>query len=66
MYIVDELLILFSEFLGLQSIRDDEATTSKQLIFFNALTDICITSWKKKTTVGNAKSGQKMTFYESI
>ena len=32
----------FSAFLDLQSIRDDEATTSKELIFFNALTDVLI------------------------
>ena len=36
MYIVDvnKALIFFSGFLDLQSIREDEATTSKQLIFF--------------------------------
>ena len=43
MYIVDEAQIFFSVFLDLQSIRDDEATTSKQLIFFYALTDVRIT-----------------------
>ena len=32
----------FSAFLDLQSIRDDETTTSKKLIFFNALTDVRI------------------------
>ena len=32
----------FSAFLDLQSIRDDEATTSKKLIFFNDLTDVPI------------------------
>ena len=32
----------FSAFLDLQSIRDDETTTSKKLIFFNALTDVPI------------------------
>ena len=31
-----------SAFLDLQSIRDDEATTSKKLIVFNALTDVPI------------------------
>ena len=31
-----------SAFLDLQSIRDDETTTSKKLIFFNALTDVPI------------------------
>ena len=36
-------LIFFSAFLDLQSIRDDEATTSKELIFFNALTDVPLT-----------------------
>ena len=39
-------LIFFSAFLNLQSIRDDEATTSKELIFFNTLTDVLITSLK--------------------
>ena len=39
--------LFFSAFLDLQSIRDDEATTSKQLIFFNALTDVLITSQKQ-------------------
>ena len=29
-------------FLDLQSIRDDETTTSKKLIFFNVLTDVRI------------------------
>ena len=46
MYIVDELLIFFSTFLDLQRIRDDEVTTSKELIFLSALTDIRITSKK--------------------
>ena len=32
----------FSAFLDLQSIRDDETTISKKLIFFNALTDVQI------------------------
>ena len=36
--------IFFSAFLDLQSIKDDEATTSKELIFFNALTDVPIKS----------------------
>ena len=49
MYIVDEALLYFSAFLDLQSIRDNEATTSKQLIFFNALTDVRITSRKKNS-----------------
>ena len=31
-----------SAFLDLQSIRDDETTTSKKLICFNALTDVPI------------------------
>ena len=53
MYIVDikkdvlNALIFFSAFLDLQSIRDDEATTSKELIFFNAFTDVPHTSRKK-------------------
>ena len=32
----------FWAFLDLQSIRDDETTTSKKLIFFNASTDVPI------------------------
>ena len=55
----------FSAFLDLASIRDDETTTSKKLIFFNALTDvliILITS--RKTRVEVANSGITMTFYE--
>ena len=32
----------------MKSIRDDEATTSKELIFFNALTDVPITSLKTR------------------
>ena len=39
-------LFLSSVFSDLQSIRDDEATASKELIFFNALTDVPITSRK--------------------
>ena len=55
MYIVDvnkdvsSDFLYFSAFLHLQSIRGDEATTSKQLIFFNALTDVRITSQKKNS-----------------
>ena len=56
--------IFFSAFLDLQSIKDDEATTSKELIFFNALTDVPITS--RKTRVEVANSGKTMGFYESI
>ena len=41
-------LIFFSAFLDLQSIRDDEATTSNELILFNALTDVLITSRKTR------------------
>ena len=50
MYIVDvnKHLIFFSAFLDLQSIRDDEATTPKELIFFNALTDVPIISRKTR------------------
>ena len=55
--------LLFSAFLDLQSIRDDKATTSKELIFFNALTDVPITS--RKTRVEVANSGKTMTLYES-
>ena len=50
-------LSFFSAFLHLQSIRDDETTTSKKLIFFNALTDV------RKTRVEVANSGKTMTFY---
>ena len=48
----------------MQSIRDEEATTSEELIFFNALTDVPITS--RKTRVAVANSGKTMMFYESI
>ena len=41
------VFLFFSAFLDLQSIRDDEA--SKELIFFNTLTDVTVTS--KKTRV---------------
>ena len=44
-------LIFFSAFLDLQSIRDDEATTSNELIFCNALTDDLITSRKTRVEV---------------
>ena len=70
MYIVDvnkdvnSDFLFFSAFLDLQSIRDDEATTSKELIFFNALTDVPITS--QKTPVEVANFGKTKTFYESI
>ena len=66
MYIADvnKDLISFSAFLDLQSIRDNGATTSKELIFFNALTDVQITS--RKTHVEVATSGKTMTFYGSI
>ena len=37
----DRIFVL-SAFLDLQSIRDDETTTSKKLIFLNALTDVPI------------------------
>ena len=57
-------LIFFSAFLDLESIRDDEATTSKELIFFIALTDVPITSRKIRVEVAN--SGKTMRFYESI
>ena len=70
MYIVDvnkdvsSDCLFFSAFLNLQSIKYDEATTFKELIFFNALTDIPITS--QKTRVEVAKSGKTMMFYGSI
>ena len=63
MYIVDvnkdvsSDFFSFFAFLGLQSIRDDEATTSKELIFFNALTDVPITL--RKTQVEIANSGKQ-------
>ena len=46
-------LIFFSAFLDLQSLKDDEATTSNELIFFNALTDVLITSRKTGVEVAN-------------
>ena len=56
MYIVDcnKDLIFFSEFLDLQSIRDDEATTQRSFFFFNALTDALITSRKIRVEVANS------------
>ena len=60
MYIVDvnkdvsSDFIFFSAFLDLQSIRDDEATTSK---------DVPITLWKTRDEVAN--SDKTMTFYFS-
>ena len=58
MYIVhvNKELIFFSAFLDLQSIRDDEATAPKELIFLNALTDFPITL--RKTRIEVAKSGK--------
>ena len=63
MYSSSDFLFFFA-FLDLQSIRDYEATNSKKLIFYNALTDFLITSRKTRDEV--AKSGKTMTFYESI
>ena len=57
---VFKALILRSCVVDLQSIRDHESTTSKQLI----MTDVLITS--RKTWVEVANSGKTMTFYESI
>ena len=59
MYIVDVKkqrsdFLFFSAFLDLQSIRDDEATTSKELIFFNSMTDVPITSRKTGVEVANS------------
>ena len=54
----------FSAFLNLQGIKDHEAKISKQLIFFNALTDVRITS-RKKTQL-KLQNLAKMTQYESI
>ena len=48
----------------LQSIRDDEDATSKELIFFNAWTHVPITSWKSQVEVAN--SGKTIMFFESI
>ena len=56
-------ILFFSAFLDLQSIRVDAATASKQLIFFNALTNVRITSGKAPVEV--AKFGKKMTFFEA-
>ena len=53
----DGIVFLFGVFTPAK-IRDDETTTSKKLIFFNALTDV------RKTRVEVAKSGKTMTFYE--
>ena len=50
----------FSAFLDLQSIRDNETTTSKKLIFL--CSDYIITS--RKTRVEVANSVKTMTFYE--
>ena len=61
-YISSDFLF-FSEFLDLQSIRDDEATTSKELIFFNALTDVPITSQKTRVEVAN--SGKTMIYLKA-
>ena len=55
--------LFFTAFLDLQSIREDEATTSKELIFCNALIDVPITS--RKTRVEVANSGKTVMFYES-
>ena len=55
----------FSAFLDLRSIRDNETTTSKKLIFFYAFdrcSDYMITS--RKTRVEVANSSKTMTFYE--
>ena len=51
MYIVEKMLalIFFSAVLDLQSIRDDEATTSKELI----MTEVPMTSQKTRVAVGN-------------
>ena len=61
---VNKDLIFFFAFLDLQSIRDDEATNHKELIFVNALNDVLITSRKTRVEVTN--SGKTMTFCESI
>ena len=71
MYIVDvnkhdKDLIFFSAILDMQKIRDDEATTSKELIFFNSLTYVPIMDYLRKTRVEVANPGKTMTFYESI
>ena len=50
---IESEFLFFSAFLDLQSIRDDEATTSKELIFFNALTDVPITSRKTRVEVAS-------------
>ena len=58
-YIVD-VNIFFSAFLDLQSIRDDEAAISKELIFFNALTDNPITSRKTRIEVANSEKTRQI------
>ena len=65
MYIVDVNKDVSSDCLFFSAFkRDDEATTFKQLIFFNALTDVPITSQTTRVEVAN--SGKIMTYFESI
>ena len=65
MYIVDVNKDVSSDCLFFSAFkRDDEATTSKELIFFNALTDVPITSQTTRVEVAN--SGKIMTYFESI
>ena len=53
-------------FLDLQSIRDDEATLSKELVFFNGLTDVLITSQKTRFEVANSGKTKQPSFSENI
>ena len=64
MYIVD--LIFFSAFLDLQSIRGDDATTPKELIFFSAMTHVPITSRKTRVEVANSGKRKHPIFSEDI
>ena len=50
---VFKALIFFSFLCYLQSIRDDKATTSNELIFFYALPDVLITLRKTRVEVAN-------------
>ena len=56
----------FSVFLDLQSIGDDEATISMELIFFNALTDVPITSLKTRAEVSNSGKRKHPSFSVNI
>ena len=59
-------LIFFSAFLDLQSIQDNEATTFKELIFLNALTDVPIISRKTRVQVANDLLRKHLSFSKNI